>query len=169
MARVRSRPGRVIDFKSWSFAPAFSTVLAAVGTTIGGSVLFTGPATILRVRGAVQASFDSTVQNTDQMRLVFGLGIVSTDAATLGASAVPDPGGEAEYPWLWWGSMQLRASANAAEGAWGTQAQKLEVDSKAMRRVKPGESLLWVVEVASVTGAPVTNIDFLQTRVFIGV
>ena len=111
---------------------------------------------------------DQSKQVGDRIRLTFGLGIVSTDAATLGSTAVPDPGGEPDYPWLWWGTMDLLSYLAVGNESWGTSRQIVDVDTKAMRRFKPGQSLIWIVEAASVSGAPVTDVIFHQTRVLIG-
>ena len=104
------------------------------------------------------------------MVVTFGLGIVSTDAATLGATALPEPNGDCEYPWLWWGEIFLQAPvANAGLiSGFGTYAQRLEVDSKAMRKVTNKETLLWVAETSGVVGAPAVDITFGSTRILIG-
>ncbi len=167
---ARRGSGRVIDFKSWLTRLRSETSISVVGTSMAAGVLsFTGPGTILRCRGFVQAHFDSTAQISDTMTLTFGLGLVSTDAAVVGSSAMPDPGGNSDYPWLWWGSMRLRSELAAGPSAWGISAQRLEIDTKAMRRIKPEQTLVLVVEAASASGAPETVIEFGQTRVLIGV
>ncbi len=168
MARRRST-GKTIDFKSWSAIPGI--VIDPIGadtTSIGGALSFSGPATILRCRGSVKAMFDETKQVGDNASFTFGLGIVSTDAFNAGAGSVPDPEAEPEYPWLWWGHLDLQSFVAAGEEAWGTTNQQLEVDTKAMRRMKPGESLIWVVETTSFSGAPVSIVEIGITRVLIG-
>ncbi len=141
-----ARRGRTIDYKEWREVPSATQDISADGTFGNGILNFTAPGTILRCRAFVQAHFDSTVQTGDQIKLTFGLGIVSADAAALGPTAMPDPLGDIEYPWLWWGAMFL-ASEQAApsNGGWGPQAQRIEVDTKAMRRFKPEEALTWVI------------------------
>ena len=168
---ARRGSGRVIDFKAWNSILRSEQSVSTNGTILGGGVLsFAGPATILRCRGFVQAHFDATAQVSDAISLTFGLGLVSSDAATLGATAMPDPGGNADYPWLWWGSMRLRSELAAGpSGGFGIAAQRLEIDTKAMRRVKPEMSLVMVVEVASASGAPETIIEFGQIRVLVGI
>ncbi len=168
MPRRYARPGRTIDYKAWAFIPAFTTNVSADGTVSGASLAFTAPATILRIRGFVQANFDSNVQLGDNIRITWGIGVISSDAFTAGAASMPDPGGEAEYPWLWWGSMRLRSEVTSQVEPWGISAQRLEVDTKAMRKMKPGQSLVMIAEVANAAGAPATDLDFGQTRVLIG-
>ena len=161
----------MIDFKAWSKVTFTEQVISADGTFISAITSFIDAATLLRFRGYIQAIMDSTVQVGDRIVLTFGLGIVSTDAATVGATAVPDPGSDPDYPWLWWGEMNLESEwvrTSATDGAWGPSAQRIEVDSKAMRRVKPKESLLWVVQASSTVGAPVTLVTMGSTRFLIG-
>ena len=173
MARrfVNTRPGKTIDYKQWTSVPGLIDSQSADTTFIGGGLSFAVPATILRVRGYVAAMFDETRQINDQMVVNFALGLVSTDAFVVGATAVPDPVAEPEYPWLWWMEMRLDAfvvAANQASTPWGPAGQRYEVDTKAMRRVKPGETLVMVGSLSNATGAPATLLDIGQQRVLIG-
>ena len=167
--RVFARPGKKIDFKQWTSILALGTSVNTDELVQGASLAFGNSATILRIRGAVQASFDSTNTAGDDITLTWALGMVSTDAFAAGLGSMPDPAGEPEYPWLWWGTMFLHSELTVAPpGGWGTLAQRLEVDSKAMRKVKPGQSLVWLMQATGQAGTPLTNIDFMQTRVLIG-
>jgi len=165
-----ARRGSVISHKEWQQGSFSRQAISAAGTFAGGGLDFAQPITVLRSRGYVQAAFDETVQAGDTMLLTFGLGIVSTDAANLGATALPDPGSDVAYPWLWWGEMFLEAFAAdvATLHAWGSTNQRLEVDTKAMRRARLDQSLIWVIEAAQVTGAPVTNVEIGTTRILVG-
>ena len=44
----------------------------------------------------------------------------------------------------------------------------MEVDTKAMRKVKPRETLVWVLQTSDVNGAPVTLVENQETRVLFG-
>jgi len=103
------------------------------------------------------------------MRISYGIGIASSDAVAAGSGSLPDPGAEPDYPWLWWGETMLQAENAAAEEVFGTSAQIMQIDSKAMRKVKPGETLFFILERSLVAGAPVTLTAFSQCRVLIGV
>ena len=168
MARRSSRGGRVLDFKQWLSLPSLEATFSTDGNIGGSALAFVAPATILRIRGSFFVQFDSTAQVGDNISVAVGIGIVSTDAAALGATALPDPASELEYPWLWWGSMNLASEVAAAPTAWGPGAQFMEVDTKAMRRVKPQQSLALIVEVFSATGAPVTLLKSTAMRVLVG-
>ncbi len=168
MARRTFTQRKTIDNKQWDAIPATRLSESTTNTFLGGSIAFNVPATILRCRGQVWAAMDATKQVSDLFGVVVALGILSTDAVTLGATAAPDPGGEPEYPWLWWGQMLLEAFVAAGTEAWGTSAQRLEVDTKGMRKVKPGQSLVWVAQVNVASGAPLITIELGQVRVLIG-
>ncbi len=163
-----ARHGGRVQLKEWTSTLLSTIALTGDGTAIGGSVGFAIPGTILRCRSYVQATMDATKQVGDLITLTFGLGIFSTDAFTLGASAMPEPAADSAYPWLWWGQMHLEAQVAAGEDSWGSSNQRLEVDTKAMRRFKPTQTLGWVVESHASAGAPVTSVTFGTTRILIG-
>ncbi len=168
MPNRTGRPGKTIDYKQWFAIPFLRQESGTDGTLSGGAIGFLVPATILRMRGYVQVSLDATKQVDDRVLVTFGLAIMSTDAFLLGPTSFPDPADEPEFPWLWWAQMQLEAYVTAGEEAWGMTAQRLEVDSKAMRKVKPGQSLVWVAQKSDTAGAVVSNLVFGETRVLIG-
>ncbi len=171
--QFRGRGGRTIDFKQWAAAPGSILSSAAEGTFVVGSLAFLVPATILRWRGYVSAMFDETAQPGDQAAIAWGIGVFSTDAVAVGATALPDPGSEPEFPWVWYGEMFLQSreatgAGNPTSSAWGPLAQRIEIDSKGMRKVKPGESVAIVWEVDNAVGAPVIEFDTGNLRVLVG-
>ncbi len=166
---ARNFRGPTIRQKAWATVPRSILTTATNETIIGGVLDFIGAGTILRVRcNDILMSFDGAQQAGDDINLTLGLGVVSTDAAVLGATAMPDPLAENDYPWLWWGNYTLRSTAAAAFNQLGTSVLRLEVDSKAMRKVKPKQSLVWVMEASGAFGAPATTVDISETRVLLG-
>jgi len=111
---------------------------------------------------------DQAKQVGDEMTLTWGLGIVSSDAFAAGVAGMPDPAGDVGYPWLWWHSMHLFSYVAAGEEAFGVTAQRAEVDTKAMRRIKPDQTLLMLCQVSNVVGAVAVDITFGQLRVLVG-
>ena len=142
MAR-RSSYAKKIDFKQWDGIPGILRDSASEGTATGGGLSFVQSVTILRCRTSVILQFDETRQAGDQMDVGLGLAIVSTDAATLGATAVPDPLEEPEFPWLYWVDQHLECINTGSTYDPGSSL-RWEVDTKAMRKVKPSETLIWV-------------------------
>ncbi len=166
----RQTHGKKIDFKQWDAAPGLLTDPISNQTILGGGLSFAVPATLLRFRGYVAAQMgESGIAILDRMIITVGLCIVSTDAFTVGASAVPDPSGEPEFPWIWWKEFKLESGSavDPAEG-WGPRAQRYEIDSKAMRKIKPGETFTYVVQATSTVGAALVHVDIGQVRVLIG-
>ena len=104
----------------------------------------------------------------DEMKLACGLAIISTDAFDLGATAVPDPAGDAEFPWLYWTEFALTSTTTDDRNAIGASNMRVEVDSRAMRKVKPGESMAWIFQYVDIAGAPVVDVQVNQMRVLLG-
>ena len=109
-----ARRGRVIDFKSWDAISSLTETRSTNGTFSGAALSFLQPATLFRFRGWIGGNFSGTIAAGDVMRFTAALAIISTDAFTLGLTAMPDPAGEPEYPWIWWGSMRLTTQVSSA-------------------------------------------------------
>ena len=164
------RGGKTVDYKAWightGAEASFSTdaVFAA-----SGSLSFTGLGTILRAHYPdLLVHLDSTKQVGDNIVITLGLGIISTDAAAQGANSFPDPVGSVDYPWLMWDQFSLDSEVAAGEEAIGASVVRRSYDVKAMRRVKPGETLIWVGQRSGASGAPVTLFKMSLGRVLIG-
>ena len=162
------RLGKKIDFVQWDAIPSFRQSSSSETTFVIAGLTFLAPATILRSRCDVLFQFDATVQVDDRLTLGVGLGLVSTDAFTFGATAMPDPLGEPEYPWLYWREINIEQLAVTPDFAGIGFGERFEVDTKAMRKVKPGQTLTWVFQYANGAGSPSATTTFGQTRVLIG-
>ena len=165
--QVVARRGKTIDFKAWSIMLAQSQDVTAAATVIpSGFLNFTQPATILRARGAFQVALLGGSQIGDEAEFVVGLGIFSSDAVAAGAGSLPDPAAEGEYPWLWYGGVILRSESVEEDTTWSQSLTP--VDTKAMRKVKPGQTLAWVGQYVDVVGTPGFRVMFHRTRVLLG-
>ncbi len=134
---------------------------------VSGSIAFAIPGTLLRARGLLRVSFLTTgLTADDNATMGFGLGLFATDAVAAGAGSMPDPLGEPEFPWIWYGQV-LMYSPNADHAAPGIE-QEIQIDSKAMRKFKPGQSLVIVGQYADLGGLPGLRVDVARTRVLIG-
>ncbi len=79
--------------------------------------------------------------------IVCGLTIITQDAVSAGV--VPEPGliGVDDGNWLWHGHLYVSSGAEAAvDGAFPGLVDRLEIDSKAMRRVKASDALAFVFQ-----------------------
>ena len=80
-----------------------------------------------------------------------GLGIVSSDAAVVGGALVPSPLADADWGgWIWHRYVPLLASAIGNDGTDIGVFDAIEVDSKAMRKIKVNETLVFIGAVDNV-------------------
>ena len=146
---VRGRSGSVHN-KEWTATCAASTVMdIAIGTLVAFNMFVADEAeTILRTRGRVMAHFDPASVN-ESVTVAVGLAVVSARAVAAGAASLPRPATEGAYPWLWHGWLMMDSFAvqileASASPAW---VDRLEIDSKAMRKVKETEVVALVFEI----------------------
>ena len=167
----RSRNAR--QNKQWSSIPSLKIDMTADGNK-GGSILdFAEAATVLRMIGEYILVPTGVASAADDVRIGIGIGVVSSDAAALGATALPDPIGEPEYPWLFWAVHGLyfaaATSGTAGQGPQGFGGSlRRSFDVRSMRKLKPRESLVAVVEYSDGTGTPPITIKMSNTRVLLG-
>ncbi len=90
--------------KSWHHLTGGFILLTANSTNLGSFFAPNEPATFLRLLGEYVIGPTSAPVVGDKAIVTVGIGVVSVDAATLGASAMPDPEDEPDYPWLYWAS-----------------------------------------------------------------
>ncbi len=152
MANGRSSGPR--QAKVWNSMPSVSLALTADGTSLGGSLAFSAPETVLRCLGelTIGPTFNSAPVAGDSAKIGFGICVVSTDAFTAGA--VPDPLGEPEFPWLYWRSHDLSMVLGAATDNDGSTFVRHAFDVKSQRKIKPRESLVTVVQYSDSVGTP---------------
>jgi len=81
----------------------------------------------------------------EQAIILFGIMLMTQDAATAGTATEIFTGDVDEDSWIWQGSVYVGSGAEAAVITDGLIAS-VEIDSKAMRRVKPGQALVFVHE-----------------------
>ncbi len=101
--------------------------------------------TLIRTRGRVGVTLNATAVDERTM-LLMGLVIMNGDAFTVGGTA-PEifTGVDDEASWIWQGSIYLDSGNEAAVNTnqlWGT----VEVDNKAMRKLKPGQVIAFVFQ-----------------------
>ena len=159
----------------WSAIPSSSLSITAAGTFLQPGILsFATVATIRRIRGVILYHLEGTLAAGDLCVGASGLGIFSTDAVTAGAASLPDPNAEPEFPWLWYRSRHFSIGPAVTNATWdqpaanGTVAEVVEVDTKAMRKVKPGQTLALVHEYVNIVGPPPLGIEAGVFRVLLG-
>jgi len=152
MARGRRGFGghtSVVGHKEWTSADdTISAIdIAENFVGVGGTGLVaTETVTLLRTRGSVGLQLDIGAVD-ERALIVCGIIIVNTPAFVAGAASLPSPVTEDSADWLWLGSAWLSSGAEAAVVT-DLYGQRLEIDSKAMRKFGVDETIVFIVEVA---------------------
>ncbi len=149
MARGRGS-GRKTDY-DWFGICGSQTGLDLADTTPGlGSVAFTfnQASTVTRIRGMLGVQMDATAVE-ERAIIAFGLIVVSENAFAAGVASVPHPHTDSEASWIWHNYVWLSSGAEAAVNT-NSLFARVEVDTKAMRKVKNTERLVMVGEVCSI-------------------
>ncbi len=102
--------------------------------------------TILRSRGTVFCELDATAVN-ERVIVMHGLILVSENAFQAGAASVPHPFTDTDDDWIWTGQTVVSSGEETAVNE-NSLFDRVEVDSKAMRKVKSGEVYVFVSEIA---------------------
>ncbi len=145
---ARHTRGRRTDYDWGAFGDTVADVdpgAAAAFATTATSV--SQAATLMRIRGVIGATLNAGAVQ-EHMQILFGLVIVSSDAFAAGAAPefTVDGSSAEEGHWIWTGSMYLSSGSEAAIVS-DQLSQVLEVDSKAMRRMKANDVLALVHEI----------------------
>ncbi len=154
--------------KEWAGMPGIELNFTADATQLGGSIAFATPATVLRMIGEylVSPTDGGGFVNGDRADITVAIGVVSTDA--FDAAATPDPASEPEYPWLYWADHPVFIpDSTPAERDDVVGSVRRTFDIRSMRKLKPRESLCWVVQYGDLTGTPPLTVGIGQTRVLL--
>jgi len=151
----RGRSGRPNDY-DWSLSFIAQTQVVAAGVAQFSLFQADKAETLMRIRGSVSAQLDlggSTA--SDACTIGFGL-IVGSRGSTIGASPLTD--GNAN--WLWFTAFTLAAEYPVAVGSNQLlQQHRVEVDNKAMRKLREDEDIFLIVENQDANGAPVVLVN----------
>ncbi len=156
--------------KIWNDGP-LTTVLTITGSataswTLGQTAL--GGVTIARIHGVIDLILTATAASSNGFIGAVGLGIVTTDAFLAGGASLPDPlGDQAWGGWLYHQHFDVRSiTATLADGVNASSChQRIEIDTKAMRKMKPNETLMGRIETTE-TGTA-TMLAFANTRMLV--
>ena len=151
---TRARSGRKTDYEWVATAGSVhGTDLPVITAVLGpGVISFTDSGTVFRVRGRVWVQLDAGAVDEDVLICV-GIGITISRSLAQGMTSVPWPHSDRKAKgWLWTG--YLWASALAQTGV-ATQffADRMLVDTKAMRKVTAENQIYVAAEVANVLDA----------------
>ena len=162
---------------AWDVGPGNTTPLAVAAD---GKYLFSGVSptrdglTLARTRGELLFFLQTTGAIGDGFNAAFGMGRVTVDAFNVGITAIPGPiTDEAWNGWFFHSYLHLHAAGIIGAGNMLDQdainptvaAVRMEVDSKAMRKIADEEIFIAVLEVFA-TGAATAQVSFRSRMLF---
>ncbi len=148
MARGHGRSQRMR--KQWSGSQFGEVTLSTTNTSLGLAVISepAEEATILRLIG--EALVVGTPDGTGDDTVVgLGIAVVNENALTVGTTALPGPISDPEHDWLWHAYIPLASSVSTAGSDVAiTLNKRVPIQSRAMRKVRPDESLVMMGQLS---------------------
>ncbi len=143
MARGRSS-GRQ---KEWGGGP-FASASLGITQSVIATLSFSQQRTLIRSRGNLLISGVPDAAGDDT---VVGLGLIvlADEAIAAGGAAVPGPIANEIADWLWHQFVPLRAEVTGANDASIASTVRVELDSKAMRKVNATEGISLIAELST--------------------
>ena len=152
--------------KHWHVIPGLSQSMTGNGVFLGGNLGLDGPWTCIRMLGEYIIGVDAAPTAQDAVSIGVAIGVASTDALIIGATAIPSPISEPQFPWLRWAVHDFFFNdTSLADG--NARSIRVPFDSRSMRKLKPREALFVVAEYADTAGAPPMQIEHSQVRVLV--
>ena len=156
----------------WNDGPQSTTVQSVVGAgntiwNLGQTSL--GGVTIVRIRG--EFCFWqrlATAIGDGFVRAAIGIGIVTTDAFAVGATAMPSPLGDVDWGgWMYYQAFGPIVGESTTEVFRGPMmAVRQQIDTKAMRKIQPNETIFGAFATSVEIGT--TQVDFgAMTRMLV--
>jgi len=142
--------------RGWSDGPGgtgVTTFTASAHTILGsGAVSLLDGQTIARIRGALAITMVSATAAGDGFSGAIGIGIASETAFGIGVTAVNDPVAEADWDgWIWHSFIQVFAGdKTAGDVNWGVANLRMEVDSKAMRKLPESQTVYCSMQLTEI-------------------
>ena len=127
---------------------------SSIGVTAVGFT-FTERVTIARIRGSAYAHMDAAAA-LDSGVLGVGLIVVKNEAfAVGGVASMPSPLSDIEQSWLWHHLFPMGPAVTATDdGGDMSRNARIEIDSKAQRKVQAGDTVAFVWEGTNTSGSP---------------
>jgi len=146
---ARQRSGRRTDYTWSNFGDVMSGQDLSTGTSVvgvTGSAIGTAE-TIVRIRGKVGVVLDTGGVDESAM-ILCGLTIMSDDAFASAVAPELFTNGNDDGSWFWQGALYVNSGA---EGAVINEflSATIEVDTRAMRKVKPHQVIVFVFQSAA--------------------
>ena len=151
----RSSTRRLTEWGEGPFNVLPQSITSAGVITIAGGQEATIKSTLVRIRGEISLWLEAVGTIGDGYAEVdVGIGIVSADAFTAGAASMPSPALDKDWPWWWHSSMGaiVGFSVTESENTGPISQVRAVIDSKAMRKIAPNETVFGVVATRNEIG-----------------
>jgi len=120
--------------------------LSTTQAVLGSGLTDVEPVTLQRIRGEVFIKGTPDLAADDEL-VGLGMIVVQQQAATAGGASVPSPLADLSAPWLWHRFVPLSAGSAGLLGDDLGSMVRVEVDSKAQRKVGINEIVIFVGEI----------------------
>ncbi len=143
---------------------------SAGGKTLGTTSLTVAEQqTIVRIRGIADVFLTAATVAGDGFLGAMGIALVNSDAFAAGIASIPGPQSDANWDaWIWHSFFSIhQLTATEADGSNASAAhQRIEVDSKAMRKWDPADTLVLMFE-RTLQGTGATLFMECDTRILL--
>ena len=154
----------------WSQGPGSSAIQSStatgkqvwsLGQTSGGGV------TLVRIRGEISMWLEVVTAIGDGFAPIgVGIGIVSSDAFGIGPTAMPGPLSDPDWDWMWVGYVGALIGESTTETFQGIGAKRIEIDTKAMRKISPNEMVFGMYETLIEMGTATVSFSVVTRMLF---
>ncbi len=153
--------------KDWFGIAQSASGLTGSTTVLLAALISLQAQTVIRMIGeyVISPTPGGTFVAGDRVEIALGIAVVSSDAAALGSTAMPDPIGDEAYPWLFWASHKLIFAGASPGGDEITAHVRRSFDIKSMRKMKADQDLVLVAQYVDLVGAPPITVDTGTVRV----
>jgi len=154
MARRRTTFQKKTAYYGWVGVSAVNAGFATTNVLL--TFIASGiAATIRRTRGVLVVQLEASAA-TDLMMTGFGLAVVSDSARIAGAASLPSPMDDLTFPWYWHKFVPLiPTSATQADNTGAAASARIEIDAKAMRKIRPNEAVVLMADGLQSAGSPI--------------
>ncbi len=150
------REGRRADYNWNGLSGGSSVTNAAIVNGFAVAVMNTA-GTIVRTRGEVLVMMDVGA-GADTIAVAMGLMVLPDAVVAAAGTAFPSPSEVLDGDWLWHGFALLRSETGTQSDDLSSHVQRLTIDSKAMRKVKANDQLVFIFDGVVLVGSPTYDI-----------
>ena len=156
-------PKRQIANDGVDASSAVSVAMGAVAQvkfSVGSFEVVEPALTLVRTRGSLIIAITTSGSANNIINAAFGIIVVSNEAQAAGIASLPGPLSEIENDWVVYVPICMHADLVATNPNDLGAVARLDFDSRGMRKMKLGETLAFVLEVAQGNATTGTQIDF---------